>query len=158
MIRRYHAWTVVALASVLLIAGCHSSSTSTAVEPAAGAAAATPTLYDRLGGATGVHAVVDRFAANLQADTRINHYFADTDFEPFKASLANLIEQTAGGPQKYTGRDMKTTHAGLGITGADFDALIEDLSRALDQQSVGEREKNELLAALMPLRKDIVEK
>ena len=141
--------------ALLLAVGCHSRAADL---PAPGTAAAAPTLYDRLGAAAGIHAVVDRFAANLVADTRISHYFVDTDFEPFKASLESLIAQTSGGPQKYAGRDMKTTHAGLGITSADFDALIEDLTRALDQSGVAEREKTDLLAALAPLRKDIVEK
>jgi hemoglobin len=53
---------------------------------------------------------------------------------------------------------MKTTHAGMGIDGPAFDALVEDLVKALDKFAVPEQEKNELLAVLGPMRGDIVEK
>ena len=53
---------------------------------------------------------------------------------------------------------MKTAHAGMGITDADFNALVEDLVGALDKFKVGEKEKNELLGALGPMKKDVVEK
>jgi len=56
------------------------------------------------------------------------------------------------------GKDMKTAHAGMGITSADFDALVRDLMGALDKFKVGEKEKGELLGALGPMKADIVTK
>jgi hemoglobin len=53
---------------------------------------------------------------------------------------------------------MKTAHKGMGISGADFDALVEDLVKALDKFNVGATEKGELLGALGPMKSDIVEK
>jgi len=53
---------------------------------------------------------------------------------------------------------MKTTHKGMGITGAAFNALVGDLVEALDTFNVPEREKGELLGVLGPMQKDIVEK
>ncbi|MBI1799134.1 MAG: group 1 truncated hemoglobin [Candidatus Eisenbacteria bacterium] len=144
------------LFATLLAASCVSCRSAKNAAPAAAEAGAT--LYSRLGGEAGIRAVVGQFVANLAADTRINHYFADTDLDPLKASFVNLIGQSTGGPQKYAGRDMKTTHAGMGITTADFSALIEDLTQACDQFKVGEKEKGELLAILGPFQKDIVEK
>ena len=70
-----------------------------------------------------------------------------------------LVEQicaASGGPCTYTGRDMKTTHAGMGVTGEQFDALVGDLVASLNKFKVPEREKNELLSALGPMKKDIV--
>jgi hemoglobin len=52
---------------------------------------------------------------------------------------------------------MKTAHAGLGITSADWDRAVALLTATLDKFKVGEREKNDVLAALTPLKKDIVE-
>jgi hemoglobin len=52
---------------------------------------------------------------------------------------------------------MKTTHAGMNITTADFNALVEDLVASLDKFKVPETEKNELLGILGPMKKDIVE-
>lgn len=66
------------------------------------------------------------------------------------------VTNATGGPEKYTGRDMKTTHAGLKITMADFNALVEDLVKSLDKFEVPAAEKSELLGILGPLNKDIV--
>ncbi|MGH7554316.1 MAG: group I truncated hemoglobin [Longimicrobiales bacterium] len=73
----------------------------------------------------------------------------------------HLIEQVCnvtGGPCSYTGRDMLTTHRGMGVTDGEFDALVEDLSLALDKLSVPGAEKGELLGALAPLRGQIVKR
>lgn len=115
-------------------------------------------LYHRLGGETAIRAVVDQFVANVAADERINKFFAATDLGELKKHLVNQIGQASGGPQKYTGRDMKTAHAGMGVGEADFNALVEDLVKALDQFRVPEKEKGELLALLDPMKGDIVEK
>ena len=127
------------------------------------AATAEKSLYDRLGGKTAIVAVVDEFVARVAADKRINGFFKDTAADPkrlakFKGNLVDQICQATGGPCKYTGKDMKTAHKGMGIADADFNALVEDLSGALDKFKVGAKEKGELLAALGPLKKDIVEK
>ncbi len=115
-------------------------------------------LYDRLGGETAIKAVVDEFVANVGADTRINHYFANADLERLKGHLVNQIGQASAGPEQYTGRDMKTTHAGMGIDEPAFNALVEDLVKALDKFAVQEKEKNDLLGLLGPMKADIVEK
>jgi hemoglobin len=113
-------------------------------------------LYDRLGGKPAITAVVDDFTARVVADRRINRFFANTDVPSFKAKLIDQICEVSGGPCKYTGKDMKTTHAGMGITDADFNALVEDLVATLDKFKVPEKEKSELLGALAPMKKDIV--
>ncbi len=122
------------------------------------AAALQRTLYGRLGGEAAIKAVVDEFVANVGADTRINQYFANANLDALKAHLVNQIGQASGGPQIYTGRDMKTTHAGMGIDEPAFNALVEDLVKALDKFAVPEQEKGELLAVLGPMQSDIVEK
>ena len=120
-------------------------------------------LYSRLGGKKAISAVVDEFVNNVAADDRINKFFGDTAKDPkrlaaFKGKLVDQICQASGGPCKYKGKDMKTAHAGMGISEADFNALVEDLVKALDKFNVGETEKNELLGALGPMKGDIVEK
>lgn len=114
-------------------------------------------LYDRLGGKPAITAVVDEFVANVAADQRINGFFGNTDIPALKGHLVNQICEASGGPCKYTGRDMKTTHEGMGITEAQFNALVEDLIAALDKFKVPEKEKNELLGLLGPMKGDIVE-
>src|ERR1700691_75816 len=115
------------------------------------------TLYDRLGGKKAITAVVDEFVGRVAADTRINSFFSATAADPqrlasFKMKLVDQICEASGGPCKYKGKDMKAAHAGMGISGGDFNALVEDLVGALDKFKVGEREKSELLGALGPMK------
>ena len=119
---------------------------------------ADKSLYERLGGKDAITAVVDDFVARVAADKRINSFFAKANVPRLKMMLVDQICEATGGPCKYTGRDMKAAHKGMGITNADFDALVGDLVATLDKFKVGEREKQELLSALGPMRKDIVEK
>ena len=115
-------------------------------------------LYDRLGGKTAITAVVDEFVARVAADKRINAFFAHTDIAHLKMELVNQICEASGGPCKYTGKNMKEAHRGMGVSGADFSALVEDLVGALDKFKVGKTEKDQLLGVLGPMQKDIVEK
>ena len=114
-------------------------------------------LYDRLGGKSSIAAVVDQFVANVAADTRINGRFAITDIRKLKGHLVDQVCMATGGPCTYSGRDMKTTHAGMKISNGDFGALVEDLVKALDTFKVPAQEKGELLALLRPMKRDIVE-
>ena len=118
--------------------------------------AASPSLYDRLGGQTAITAVVDDFVGNVAADKRINGFFANTDIPRLKRLLVEQICAGTGGPCTYTGRDMRTAHTGMRITDAHFNALVEDLVKSLDKFKVPQREKDELLAVLGPMKPDIV--
>ncbi len=114
-------------------------------------------LYDRLGGNPAITAVIGDFVDNqVVPDERINSFFANTDLDRLKVLLIEQVGQATGGPEVYTGRDMKTTHAGLGITVAHFNALVEDLAASLTVFEVPAAEQNELVAALAPLQADIV--
>ena len=120
-------------------------------------------LYTRLGGKKSIVAVVDEFVGRVAGDKRINGFFAKTAGDPkllktFKANLVDQICQAGGGPCKYKGKTMKAAHAGMGVSQADFNALVEDLVGALDKFKVGETEKKDLLGALGPMASDIVEK
>jgi hemoglobin len=119
-------------------------------------------LYDRLGQKLAIEAVVDDFVTRVGRDDRINKFFQKTDAVSFKAKLVDQICEASGGPCKYTGiyKDMKTAHKGMGITDADFNALVEDLAITLDKfiqmKTITEKEKKDLLAALGPMKADIV--
>jgi hemoglobin len=135
--------------------------TSTAVFSQGGQA--QKSLYDRLGGMKAITAVVDDFVARSASDKRISAFFTATAGDAkrlaaFKQKLVDQICEAAGGPCKYTGKDMKTAHAGMGITTAHFNALVEDLVATLNQFKVPKPEQDQLLGVLGPMQKDIVEK
>ena len=134
------------LGMVLLLGACQNM----------GMMPAQKSLYDRLGGKDAIVAVVDDFVGNVAADNRINRYFAKTDIPRLKRNLVDQICAATGGPCTYTGRDMKTAHAGMGVTNADFDALVGDLVKTLDKFKVPDKEKGELLGILGPMRPSIV--
>jgi hemoglobin len=121
------------------------------------------TLYTRLGKTEGISAVVDQFLANVVADNTINGKFAATvsSSDRVQALRNNLIDQICqgtGGPCTYKGKTMLQAHTGMNITDAEFNALVADLVASLDKYKVPEKEKNELLAILGPMKTDIVGK
>lgn len=120
------------------------------------AAPAAPSLYTRLGGLDAIRAVVHDFVTRVAADARINAFFRGVDLANLERLLSEQICQATGGPCVYSGRSMRATHTGLGLTDAHFDALVEDLVAALDQFTVPAREKGELLGALGGMRGEIV--
>jgi hemoglobin len=119
-------------------------------------AAAHPTLYQRLGGYDSIQAVVDEAIKNIAADRRINRFFKGANIQRLRRQLADQICAASGGPCVYRGRDMKSAHAGMGIESRHFDALVQDLGKALNKFRVPAREQRELVALLAPTKKDIV--
>jgi len=118
-------------------------------------------LYERVGGYNALAAVVDDFVGRLVADKQFERFFAGHSIDSRKHIRQHILDQfcaATGGPCIYTGRDMKTSHAGLGITEADWDAAAKHLAASLDKFKVPEREKNEILTFVTSLKKDIVEK
>jgi hemoglobin len=114
-------------------------------------------LYERLGGKDAIAAVVDDFVARCAADGRINGKFARTDIPRLKKMLIDQVCEASGGPCTYSGRDMKETHTGMGVTSGEFDALVEDLVATLGRFDVPKAEQDELLGLLGPMKNYIVE-
>jgi hemoglobin len=118
-------------------------------------------LYQRVGGYDALAAVVDDFIGRLVADKRFEKFFVGHSEDSTKRIRQHILDQfcaATGGPCIYVGRDMKTTHKGLGITEADWDSAAKHLTASLDKFKVPEKEKNEILAFVTSLKKDIVEK
>jgi len=103
-----------------------------------------------------IQAVVDESIKNIAADKRINKFFAGANIPRLRRQLADQICVAAGGPCIYTGRDMKSAHAGMGVRNSQFNALVQDVGKALNKFKVPKREQKELVAALAGTRKDIV--
>ncbi len=120
------------------------------------AAPAGKSLFDRLGGKPAIEAVVEEFVGRTTTDPRIKHRFHNTDAAELKRLLVEFVCKATGGPCEYTGRDMKTAHAGMDLVEEEWNALVEDLVGALDKLKVPEAEKGEILAALGPLKGDMV--
>lgn len=122
----------------------------------------SPSLYVRLGKEPAIIQVVDDFVANVVADDDIKEkhkkHFREGDVAGLKKKLVEQLGEATGGPQKYTGKNMKDAHKGLEITNKDFDALAGDLVKALDKNKVAKEDKDEIVKMLETMRKDVVEK
>jgi hemoglobin len=118
-------------------------------------------LYDRLGGYNAIAAVTDDFVGRLVTDKQFERFFAGHSTDSKKRIRQHIVDQlcaAAGGPCVYTGRTMKDSHAGLGITDAEWDAAAKHLVASLDKFKVGDAEKKDLLAFVSSLKADIVDK
>jgi hemoglobin len=119
---------------------------------------ADASVYQALGGREGLKAIVGDFLNLVQADDRIKKQFADADMEHLAMRLNEQLCELSGGPCSYGGKDMKTIHADLHITNAQFNALAEDLQSAMGKHNVPARAQNKLLAKLAPMQRSIVTK
>lgn len=138
------------LAIALLIAGA-----------SAAAYAQNNSLYKRLGGYDALAAVTDDFITRLATDKQLGRFFVGAS-ENSKMRIRQLVLDqlcaATGGPCVYIGRDMKTSHKGLGITEDDWNIAVKHLVATMNKFKVGQKEQEEVAAALTKLKGDIVEK
>jgi hemoglobin len=142
-----------ALISGLLLAGMLSAPVY--------AQAMEKSLYERLGGYDAISAVVNELATRLVTDRKLGVYFKGLSNDSKKKLIAHLTDfvcSATGGPCIYTGRDMKTSHEGLGITEGEWERFVKITKEVLDKFKVPAKEQQEFLQAVAPLKSVIVEK
>jgi len=140
------------LAGLLLLSVCASNTS---------AQSSSESLYKRLGGYDAIAAVVDDFIMRLVNDKQFARFFGGASTDSKKRLRQLIVEQlceATGGPCFYTGRSMKASHGGLGITEAEWQAAAKHLAATLDKFKVPQQEKEEVLTIVTSLKKDIVEK
>jgi hemoglobin len=120
------------------------------------AAVADDSLFERMGGAPVVAKVVDQMLDLSMADPRTKRSFQKINLKRLREKLNEQVCALSNGPCQYTGDSMKEVHAGLDITDAEFNGLVEHLITALDDNGVGLREKNELIKLLAPMKRDVI--
>lgn len=119
-------------------------------------------LYDRLGGAYPISVVVDSFIELLLVNDVLNAnpaIKAARDRVPaagLKFHVTALVCQQTGGPCKYTGRGMKESHVHLNISEKEWQAMLSDFRRILNNYRVPAKEQQELIAIVESTKKDIV--
>jgi hemoglobin len=119
-------------------------------------AQADDTLYQQLGAQPGLVKLMDDFLPRLIADKRTGPFFKDSNQAHVKEQLILQICEVSGGPCKRVGPDMKTAHANMDITKANFNALVEVLQLSMDAQGIAFGTQNRLLARLAPMHRDII--
>jgi hemoglobin len=120
--------------------------------------AADDTLYHDLGEKDGIATIAAYTTANFLADPRIRAAFDNTNMDRFQKLLSDQFCVVAGGPCEYKGRSMADAHKALGLTNADFNAVVEDLQAAMEKAGVSFATQNRFLARLAPMQHDVVTK
>ena len=118
------------------------------------------TLYQRLGGYDAMCAVADNLLPRLQADSQLARYWqhrGEDGVKREKQLLVDFLCSSAGGPVYYTGRDMKTSHKGMGISDTDWSAFLGHLNATLEAFQVPQAERDEVVAFIQSTKPDIVE-
>jgi len=129
----------------------------TAEEKAAQADKAS--VYDRIGGEAAVNAAVDVFYRKVLADDRINKFFEGVDMEKQAGKQKAFLTMALGGPNNYTGEDMRKGHAHLvkqGLNDSHFDAVMENLGATLKELGVSDELIGEAAAIAESTRNDVL--
>ena len=119
------------------------------------------TLYARLGGYDAIAAVADDLLPRLVSDFQLGRFWVHRGADGIRREKQLLIDflcASAGGPLYYTGRDMASSHKGMGITAKDWEIFLRHVQTTLDKFQVPERERREVLAFVESTRAAIVEK
>jgi len=121
----------------------------------------SPSLYERLGGATGISALVDDIVeahmANPLIKARFLPYREDTDtLTKVKRHTCDFFGAGSGGPEQYSGRTMRDTHRGMNITDEEYAAVTDDIMQTLARHKVDDQARQEVLTIVQSLKGDIV--
>ncbi len=117
------------------------------------------TLYERIGGEAAVNAAVELFYQKVLNDYRINRWFENMDMDKQIAKQKAFFTMVFGGPNEYSGADMRTAHARLvklGLNDDDFDAVMENLGATLKELNVPDELIAEAAALAESTRDDVL--
>jgi hemoglobin len=116
-------------------------------------------LFDRIGGQPAVEAAVDIFYRKVLTDERIAHFFDDVDMDRQAAKQKAFLTMAFGGPNNYTGLDMRRGHAHLverGLDDTHFDAVVDNLAATLTELGVAQSDIAEVAAIAETTRNDVL--
>ena len=113
-------------------------------------------LYDSLGQSEGISTAVDQFYVRVLGDPSLRPYFEGTDMDKLREHQVALLTTVTGGPNHYTGRSLQLAHRRLGITDGAFDAVVGHLGATLDDLGVAPDVRDQVAAALVAERGNVV--
>ncbi len=117
----------------------------------------TTTLYQRLGGAKGIAAIVDDVMTAHLNNPAVKARFENIeDMDHAKKMACDFFCAGTGGPETYTGKDMLTAHKGMNISEQEYLAVMDDTVAAMEKNGVNEDAKNDVIATLYSLKDQII--
>lgn len=116
-------------------------------------------LYDRLGGGEAVNAAVDIFYRKVLSDNRVKGSFDSVDMDRQIAKQKAFLTMAFGGPNKYTGKDMREGHKHLvarGLNDSHVNAIIEILGSTLKELGAKPADIAEVASIAESVRNDVL--
>lgn len=117
------------------------------------------TLFERLGGQEGIDTAVESFYRKVLTDDRVNSFFDDIDMEQQIGKQKAFLTMVFGGPNNYTGKDMREGHKRLiakGLNDTHVDAIIEILGSTLQELGATEEDIQQVAAIANSARDDVL--
>ncbi|ALS99303.1 group I truncated hemoglobin [Lacimicrobium alkaliphilum] len=127
---------------LLLLTGCASNS--------------KPDLYEEIGGSATLSKVFGLAINRIYNDPMLGPHFEGVPKSHLRKMLTEQTCALIGGPCEYTGKDMRESHQERNVTEAEFYALVEHVQQAMRLIGLTYQQENRILAALAPLKEDII--
>lgn len=113
-------------------------------------------IYEQIGGDAAVEAAVDIFYRKVLSDDRISHFFDSVDMDRQRAKQKAFLTMVFGGPNHYSGKDMRSAHASMKLNEGHFDAVIEHLGATLAELNVPPELISEMAAIAVSTKNDVL--
>ncbi len=113
-------------------------------------------LFERLGGNAAVDAAVDIFYAKVLADDRISQFFTTVDMDAQAAKQKAFLTMAFGGPNSYTGLDMREGHKHMNLNEGHFTAVVENLAATLKELGVSDADIAEVAKVANSVKDDVL--
>lgn len=120
--------------------------------------AKTESVFEKIGGEAAVNAAVDIFYRKVLSDDRISHFFDTIDMESQHAKQKAFLTMAFGGPNSYTGKDMREAHKHMNLTEEHFNAVAENLVGTLEELSVPQTIIDEVVTIAVSVKDDVLNK
>ncbi len=117
------------------------------------------TMFDRIGGTPAVDVAVELFYRKVLGDDSISHFFDGVDMDDQRAKQKAFLTMVFGGPNDYTGKDLRTAHAPLvdkGLNDAHFGAVAQHLQATLEELGVPANLVNDVMTVAASTKDDIL--
>ncbi|WP_317932624.1 group 1 truncated hemoglobin [Halioxenophilus sp. WMMB6] len=113
-------------------------------------------VFEKLGGAAAIDAAVDIFYRKVLADDRISHFFDSVDMANQHAKQKAFLTMAFGGPNAYTGKDMREAHKHLSLTEEHFGAVAEALVGTLQELKVPQADIDAVVTIAVSVKDDVL--
>ena len=113
-------------------------------------------VYDAIGGAAAVDAAVDIFYRKVLVDERINEFFDTVDMADQHTKQKAFLTMAFGGPNEYTGKDMREAHAHMNLQEEHFTAVAEALVSTLEELSVSQEHIDSIVGIAVSVKDDVL--